>query len=66
MALRLPPHSHCRICEAIIPESEEFCSEECDREQKAEDSTQRQRGITSFVVIISVMLGVFALSFIIG
>ncbi len=66
MALRLPPHSHCRICEAIIPESGEFCSDECEREQKEEDQSQRQRSITSFVVIVFVMLGVFALSFILG
>ncbi len=66
MALRLPPHSHCRICEEITAEDEDFCSEECEREQKAKDYSQRQRGITSFVVIIFVMLGVFALSYIIG
>lgn len=66
MALRLPPHSHCRVCEEIVPEDVEFCSEECEREQKAEDFSQRQRSITSFVVIIFVMLGVFALSFILG
>ncbi len=64
MALRLPPHSHCRICEDIVPEDEEFCSEECAKEQKARDYAQRQRGFTSFAVILLVMLGVFGLSLI--
>ena len=64
MPLRLPPHSHCRVCEEIIPEEEEFCSPECTEEQRLKDYAERQKGFTTFVAILFVMLGVFGLSII--
>ncbi len=62
MGIRLPPHSHCRVCEAIVPEGEESCSTECANRVREEQYAERQKGVTLFVVVILVLTGVFALS----
>ncbi len=63
MGVRLPPHSHCRICEAIVSEGEESCSTICESHIRDEQYAERQRSLTLFVVVILALTGVFALSF---
>ncbi|WP_088335900.1 MULTISPECIES: DUF2116 family Zn-ribbon domain-containing protein [unclassified Methanopyrus] len=52
MAEHVPPHSHCIVCGAAIPEGERFCSEKCRREYER----RRKRAATIQWVIAGILI----------
>ncbi|MEM4311083.1 MAG: DUF2116 family Zn-ribbon domain-containing protein [Nitrososphaerales archaeon] len=51
--IKIPPHTHCRICGKAIPVNREYCSNECkDKETKMQKRNKRMQ--TLFIIIILV------------
>lgn len=62
----LPPHTHCRVCDAPIPDTESFCSDECKAsyDQKAKKSRMTMLYFYAAAIVLIVVVAI--VSFFIG
>lgn len=61
--LRLPEHSHCIYCEDPIPFGEEYCNDECRRNEELRQKAEKRKeyrfwGSAGVVIVIVIALGV--------
>ncbi|WP_456482903.1 DUF2116 family Zn-ribbon domain-containing protein [Methanopyrus kandleri] len=58
MAERVPPHSHCIVCGAAIPEGERFCSEKCrmEYERRRKKAATLQWVLAGALIALGVVL----------
>lgn len=56
--IRLPEHSHCAFCGDPVPFGEEFCSEECRRNEEARIAKEKRGDLLfygiAFVSIVAI------------
>ena len=61
--LRLPEHSHCIYCGDPIPFGEEYCNDECRRNEELRQKAEKRKeyrfwGSAGVVIVIVLVLGV--------
>ena len=59
--LRLPEHSHCIYCGDPIPFGEEYCNDECRRNEEARVAKEKRKDMGFYVfaaVTVAVILAV--------
>jgi len=56
----LPEHSHCQYCDEPVDEGQEFCSDECRENFRAEARTERNRNMM-FYLLAAIALTVVTL-----
>jgi len=57
------PHKHCPVCDKMMPEKQDYCSEECAKISKKKDKGSKKK-IFFFVaiyIVVIVLLFVFLL-----
>ena len=60
---RLPEHSHCIYCGDPIPFGEEYCNDECRRNEELRQKAEKRKeyrfwGSAGVVIVIVIALGV--------
>ena len=61
--LRLPEHPHCIYCGDPVPFGEEYCNDECRRNEELRQKAERRKehrfwGSAGVVIVIVIALGV--------
>jgi predicted nucleic acid-binding Zn ribbon protein len=64
MAVHLPPHKHCLNCEGPIPESKDYCSEECMIRHKVKEKSGSRKMKLFYVVAAVALVAIWVLSFV--
>ena len=61
--LRLPEHSHCKYCGDPVPFGDEYCDEECRRNEEAREKKEKTKellfwGSAGIIIVIVIAAGV--------
>lgn len=64
MTVHLPPHKHCLNCEGPIPETKDYCSEECMINSKIKEKSGSRKMKFFYVVAAVVLVALWVLSFV--
>lgn len=56
MALQIPAHSHCEICQKAIVQGERWCSEECEKAHEQRQADKKKFIWKQVALIAGVML----------
>jgi predicted nucleic acid-binding Zn ribbon protein len=64
MAVHLPPHKHCLNCEDPIPETKDYCSEECMIKSKINKKRGSRKMMMFYVVAAIALVAIWILSFV--
>lgn len=57
------PHKHCPVCNKMIPEDEDYCSEECRMIATKEEKGSKKKIIIFVVIYIVVIVAMFLVLF---
>lgn len=66
MAEPLPPHTHCLTCDAPIPETESFCSEQCRTSYESKTRKSRRTMLYFYAAAFVMIIVVAVVSLFIG
>jgi len=61
--IRLPDHSHCKFCGDPIPFGDEYCGDECRREDALRESQEKRKDYIFYGISIAVIAVLIALRY---
>jgi predicted nucleic acid-binding Zn ribbon protein len=64
MAVTLPPHKHCPNCEGPIPETKDYCSEECMVKSQINKKRGSRKMLVFYIVAAIALVAIWVLSFV--
>ena len=54
--VRIPPHTHCRICGKAIPVNKEYCSNECREKEIKIQKRNRRMNLLFMIILMALFL----------
>ncbi len=60
-SLRLPEHSHCAYCGDPVPFGQEFCNEECRKNESDRLAKEKKRDYLFYGVTAAIIIALFVI-----
>ena len=61
MSLRLPEHSHCIYCGDPVPFGEEYCNEECRRNEAQKVAQEKRKNYLFYAATAGIIVVLFVI-----